>query len=61
MQQPTQASPIPRLFMRLVVGRDWDPHFDPAAISRRRKGSKPPPNPCLVQLTTFALRRRRGR
>jgi len=61
MQHPTQAPPIPRLFMRLVVGRDWDPRFDPKAIPRRGKSSKPPANPCLVQLTTFALRRRRGR
>ncbi len=61
MRAPMQAPPVPRLFMRLVVGRDWDPHFEKMAIPRRGKSAKPPPNPCLVQLTTFALRRRKGR
>lgn len=56
MREPMQAPPVPRLFMRLVVGRDW---VEQKAIPRRRKGARPA-NPCLVQLTTFALRRQRG-
>lgn len=65
MQSPIQAPPMPRLFMQDVVGNGWDPRVsaadrpeEPLAAEGRRRKKKLPVNPCLVQLTTFAARRR---
>jgi hypothetical protein len=48
--------------MQEVVGRSWNPDYDPETGELRTKGKggsrkKKPVNPCLIQLTTFAIRR----
>jgi hypothetical protein len=66
MEAPVQVPPVPRYFMQPVVGREWVPDAVPRAAGGAgrpdRKGRrKAPPNPCLVQLTTFAVTRLRMR
>lgn len=61
MQAPIQAPPMQRDFMQEIVGRYWSPAAketaeDTSKGSRRRK--KQVANPCLIQLLTFAVRRR---
>lgn len=64
MRSPIQASPMSRNFMQKIVGRHWSPDAGskaaPPETGRRKagKGKQTPPNPCLVQLTTFAVARR---
>jgi hypothetical protein len=65
MQSPIQAPPQPRYFMRLIVGREWNPSFDEGvnaeigarwATASSMQGEQKVRNPCLLQLTTFSLR-----
>lgn len=67
MQPPVQVPPVPRYFMQPVVGREWVPGAEqrspaddvPRQDKKARK--KAVSNPCLVQLTTFAITRLRVR
>jgi hypothetical protein len=68
MQPPIQAPPQPRYFMQLIVGREWNPSVDEGMNGEREahgmtragaRGDRRVRNPCLLQLTTFALRRAR--
>ena len=65
MQAPVQVPPVPRFFMKPVVGRDWAPGAEQSAGAGgaqrpdRKSRRKAVHNPCLVQLTTFAATRLR--
>ena len=62
MDAPVQASPMPRRYMQDIVGRDWAPDaldmLRDVPRRRERRGKKAA-NPCLIQLTTFVVCRRR--
>ena len=65
MQAPVQVPPVPRFFMKPLVGRDWAPGAEQNATaggpqrSDKKSRRKTVSNPCLVQLTTFAATRLR--
>jgi hypothetical protein len=61
MTAPFQAPPVRRLFMRLIVGREWTPAAEEAQSAEgwpTKKGGrrKVIQNPSLIQLTTCAIR-----
>lgn len=65
MQTPVQVPPVPRYFMQPIVGRQWAPGAGQKSAAAgstrqdRKSRTKAISNPCLIQLTTFAVLRLR--